>query len=315
MCEYSYALTGRSKQFVSRLRTRGPALIHAHFGQSGVLALPISETLRIPLIVTYHGFDATASDAAIRHGYIGRMYLAYRDRLKSHPVHVIAVSEFIANRLIAQGFSRDRITVHYTGVDVERFVPDPTISRQKAILFVGRFVEKKGCEYLIRAMARVRNNHPDARLILIGDGPLRGHLEALANELHVNADFLGSQPLNIVQKWMQQAWVLCVPSVTAKNGDCEGLGMVFLEAQASGLPVITTRHGPIPEAVIHGETGLLVEECDASALAESLSILLGDINQHARLSRNARDFVCKTFDIRTQTARLELLYDRVSAST
>src|SRR6185437_11794512 len=144
------------------------------------------------------------------------------------------------------------------------------------ILFVARLVEKKGCEFLIRAAVHLRECGRNARLVIIGEGPLRGKLEALATTLKVRADFLGVQGPDVVREWMQRAWVLCNPSVTAANGDTEGLGMVFAEAQATGLPVVSTLHGGIPEVVRDSETGLLARERSVEDLTRHLERMLAD---------------------------------------
>ncbi len=151
-----------------------------------------------------------------------------------------------------------------------------TDREKNLILFVARLVEKKGCEYLIRAAAQLRERQRDARLVIIGDGPLRKELEQLAVELKVPAEFLGVQGPDAVRGWMQRARVLCNPSVTAANGDTEGLGMVFAEAQATGLPVVSTQHGGIPEVVRDGETGLLARERSVEELTSHLERMLVD---------------------------------------
>lgn len=111
---------------------------------------------------------------------------------------------------------------------------------------------------------------------------------------------------------MQMAEVFCLPSRTAASGDSEGLGIVFNEASACALPVVATRHGGIPEAVLHGETGLLVPEGDAPALATALDAVLSDRSLGARLGHRGREYVRERFDARRQGARLETIYDAVS---
>ena len=137
-------------------------------------------------------------------------------------------------------------------------------------LAVGRFVEKKGFEYFIRAMALVGDRSP-IRGAIIGDGPLRPSLESLARDLGVidRIDFLGWRTHDEVSELMHQADLLVAPSVIAADGDMEGMPLVIAEAMSTGLPVLGTRHSGIPEAVRHGENGIVVEERDAEALAEA----------------------------------------------
>ena len=175
-------------------------------------------------------------------------------------------------------------------------------------MFVGRLVEKKGCSYLLEAMAQVLGKHRNARVVVIGDGPLRATLETSARQLNVPAEFLGPQSAPIVREWMSRARIFCAPSVTAANGDSEGLGMVFAEAQAMGTPVVTFRHGGIPEVVLHEKTGLLAEERNVPELATQLSRLLEGDALWNQLSEQGVAMIRERFDVRRQTSMLEDLY-------
>jgi glycosyltransferase involved in cell wall biosynthesis len=180
------------------------------------------------------------------------------------------------------------------------------------VLFVGRLVEKKGCEDLLRAVAAgVRS----AKLTIIGDGPLREALSRLARELDVPADFLGAQPHERVHDEMRRAQLVALPSRTAADGDQEGLPVVALEAAASGRPVVGYRHSGIPEAVIDGHTGLLALEGDVAGLAAVLAELLDDPDRSQAMGTMARDRATQLFDLTATTARIEDVYDRVLTST
>ena len=204
--------------------------------------------------------------------------------------------------------------VHSIGVDVAEFETLPTRRREKLVLFVGRLVEKKGCGDLIEAMAQVQDQSPEAELIVIGDGPLRAGCEALAASLQVRCRFLGSQPSALVKTWMARASVFCVPSVVASSGDAEGFGIVFIEAQAMGLPVVSTRSGGIPEAVEDGETGLLVTQNDPDGLAHAILRLLQDGMLWQRFSSAGRRRVVSQFNLVQQTRRLEDLFSQIVVS-
>jgi colanic acid/amylovoran biosynthesis glycosyltransferase len=299
------------RDFVRRARGLEPALIHAHFGLDGAQALPLARELGVPLVVTFHGFDATMTDEfAGRSFHKHRLYLRRRKELQRAGALFLAVSEFVRGRLLDQGYPEERLVVHYTGVDVEEFEPAREEAREPVVLFVGRLVEKKGCEYLIRAMERVQRERPEVSLWVIGDGPLRGPLERLAQERLRAARFLGGQPPEEVRRRIGRAKVFCVPSVVAESGDAEGFGMVFAEAQAMGTPVASFASGGIPEAVSDGETGLLAPERDAAGLAESILALLEDEELWSRMSAAGIEYVRRRFDLRRQTARLEELYER-----
>ncbi|MBE9052592.1 glycosyltransferase [Nostocales cyanobacterium LEGE 11386] len=310
--ELIFKFFGFAPKLYQQVKQLHPVLLHAHFGVCGALALPLVRYLQIPLIVTFHGLDATMTDDYARGESIStRVYLKRREALKQKTRLFIAVSEFIKAELIKKGFPSDRILVHYIGVDTELFQPDPTVNRELVVLFVGRLVEKKGCEYLIQAMAKVQSVIPDVKLVIIGDGPLRSDLEALAAKLLSQYKFLGFQPSDIVKSWMNRARLLAAPSVTAIQGDSEGLPIVILEAQAMGLPVISTVHAGIPEAVIHQETGFLAAERDSQTLAEYILQLLKDPQQWQHFSLKAREHMQTNFDKSKQIQLLEEIYEAV----
>src|SRR5699024_5679577 len=147
------------------------------------------------------------------------------------------------------GIPDEKVTVSYIGVDTQRFQPQgrPVTQRLKRILFVGRMVEKKAPQLLVRAFAQARKNVEDAELVMIGDGPLLEETRALAVHLGAPVTFLGTCPHSEVQKQLHQARVMCLPSVTAENGDAEGLPTVIVEAQACGVPVVTSARGGATE--------------------------------------------------------------------
>ncbi len=141
----------------------------------------------------------------------------------------------------------------------------------------------KGTRYLLRAFATVARRHDDVQLVIIGDGPLKRSLQALAAStgLRERVEFLGARPHAEVLALMRKAAMLVLPGVRTASGREEGLGMVLLEAAATGLPVIASRVGGMPECVLDGRTGFLVPERDAAALAERMGELLGGYRQAA----------------------------------
>lgn len=298
-------------QVLMSLRKLSPLLLQAHFGPGGAFALPLAQRLGLPLIVTYHGIDATIKDEFARRFFSFRLYLKRREILKREARLFIAVSHFIKDNLINQGFPEEKIVVHYIGVDTHFFTPDLSIPREPIVLFVGRLVEKKGCEYLIRAMTKVQTEMPEVELVVIGDGPLRSKLENMARELPGRWRFLGTQSQNVVREWMNRAMVFSVPSVIAESGDAEGFGLVFAEAQAMGLPVVSFATGGIPEAVAHGKTGFLAAEGDTKMLASYILQLLSDKELWQKFSIEGQKRVRQHFDLEKQTRKLEEIYMRV----
>lgn len=308
--EFPFRALGLPLQLAYPTKRLRPSLIHAHFGIDAALALPLARSLQIPMIVTYHGFDATMRDDS-RRSFRQRLYLRRRKELQREVPLVLAVSDFVRKSVLAQGFEADKVRVHYTGVDTDFFLPSPGMVREPIVLFVGRLVENKGCDYLIRAMAEVHSEVPDSELVVIGDGPLRHQLEAQARQTSIRHKFLGTQTPSSVREWMNRSKVLCVPSVTISSGASEGFGMVFAEAQAMGLPVVSSFSGGIPEAVAHGETGFLAQERASDELAMYILKLLRDDDTWREFSIAGRRRVEERFDLRRQTALLEEIYHEV----
>lgn len=310
--EVTYKLTGFAPRFRRGLGRLAPALVHAHFGPDAVLILPVTQALGVPLVTTFHGYDATMADDHARSSFfLHRRYLERRAVLQREGRLFIAVSEFVRERLLAQGYPKERTVVHYIGVRLDRFRPDVAVVREPVVLFVGRLSPEKGCVYLIRAMRRVQHECPDAELVVLGDGPLRATLERLALGNVGRCRFLGAVPQEEVIAWMARAQVLCVPSVRLPSEQAEGFGLVFAEAQAMGLPVVSSAVGGISEAVVHGETGLLGPERDETTLSTHLLRLLRDPVLRAEMGEAGRRRAVRLFDARKQTRALEDLYGRV----
>ena len=306
-----YKQFGVAADFHRKVREVDAHLIHAHFATDGVLALPLARKLDLPLVVTLHGRDVTISDKELSQSWAGRLYLRRRESMWEQATAFLCVSDFIKASAIRAGFPPDKLRTHYIGVDRGEFRRTAEPSLPESILFAGRLVEKKGCDLLIRAMARVQQQLPHATLTVVGDGPMRPSLVDLAGTLGVRCNFLGTQSSDQIKGLLQQATIVCIPSRTASNGDCEGLPIFLLEAQSMCVPVVGTFHAGIPEAVIHGETGLLGPEGDVCELAKNLLLLLHSQDLRSEYSLRAAQRIATTFEMATQTRKLEDIYDEI----
>jgi glycosyltransferase involved in cell wall biosynthesis len=291
-------------RWLRAIRAYRPVIVHAHFGSSVVPGRLIARSLDIPLVVTYHGMDIT-----VRAG--SGAELARRREAFAAATTVIAVSEYIARRVREAGCPPEKVVVHYIGVDTAYFSPGTEARSDTRVLFVGRLVAKKGVIHLVRAMREVQRAVPEAELVIAGDGDLRADLEQAAREAGVRATFLGVQTPEQVRALMRGAAVVAGPSIVDARGNDEGLGLVFIEAQACGTPVVVSTSGGAGEGVVDGETGLLFAPGDEAALAQHLLTLLGDKEQRARMGAAARAHVEQRFDLRKQTAVLERIFDAV----
>ena len=307
-----YLRAGIAPGFLRRVEAVEPHLIHAHFATDACAALTLQDRLRVPMIVTLHGYDVTSDAAALRRFRAGRKYLRQRRELWAQATLFVCVSASIRQKAARNGFPKEKLWVHPIGIDLDFFRPNLKATKEPLVLFVGRLVEKKGCVHLLRAMRQVESRVPAARLVVLGDGPLRGALEAEARDTLTRCEFLGAASAEVVRQWMGRAAAMAVPSIVAENGDSEGLCTVVCEAQAMGLPVVGFR-GPGIE-VMHGETGLLVAQRDENVLAEAILTLLQDEALAAQMGAAGRQRAERLFNLRRQTALLEEKYDEVLSS-
>jgi glycosyltransferase involved in cell wall biosynthesis len=219
----------------------------------------------------------------------------------------------------ALGVPPERVRVLPMGIDTTRFTPRAAVARGHdgpRLLFVGRLVEKKGTRYAIEAMAAIAREEPGARLMIVGDGPERTALERLTARLDLKdrVAFAGAVPNDELPALYASADLFIGPSVVEANGDTESFGVVFAEAMASGCPVVATDVGGVADLVVDGETGVLVPERDAPAIAETVVALLRDDALRRKLAGNGVAWVREEFDLRRTASRYADLIDEVLAA-
>ena len=285
-----------------------PRLIHAHFGLGGALALPIARALEIPLVVTFHGGDAT-KDAHYRRRVPRTVFQRRLANLQREAALFVCVSEFVRDRLLVRGFPPEKLLVNHYGTELEPQDRGAACAGEGYVLFAGRFVEKKGIAILLEAMRRL-DRAKSPTLVLVGDGPMREELQRTAAPLR-RVEFAGWLPNDKLRCRMRGALAVCVPSLAASDGDAEGLPNVVLEAMAAGAPVIASRHAGIPEAVEDELTGLLVPPDDPQALADALQRVIEDPALRRRLGAAGRAAAARRFSAVEQSRRLESILQRV----
>lgn len=270
--------------------------ILCHFGSNGERALRVRDAgmVRGPIVTAFHGADMSR--------YV-RMHGAavYRDLFARGDLF-LPVSAYWANRLAELGCPTDRIAVHHMGIDASRFkftVPRlPTVDQPVRVVSVARLVEKKGLAYAVRAVAALRRDGIDIALDIVGDGPLRASLESLIAELGMSnaVRIIGARSRDEVARAMEAAHLFAAPSVTARDGDMEGIPVALMEAMASGVPVVATRHSGIPELVEDKVSGLLVSERDTDALAAAFRWLVEHPERWMAMASAAHDAVEQNFN-------------------
>ncbi len=284
-------------------------VVHCHFGHRGLLAAELRRmnALTGQIVVSFHGIDLTE--------HVSRKGTRLYDGLKSECGLYLPISNFFRERLLRLGISPRQTVVHHVGVDCDRFrfrarslAPRETVR----ILTVGRLVAKKGTEYAIRALGvLVKRGFADSlHCDVIGDGPERGALEKLAAELRLgdHVTFHGDAAHDQVAAMMERSHLFLAPSVTASDGDMEGIPTAIMEAMASGMPVISTMHSGIPELVKDKETGLLCKERDFEALASAIQFLAANHELWPDFGRAGRHLVETEFNVSVQNARLMEMY-------
>ena len=285
------------------LRRLAPQSVHAHFGRGGALALPVAKALGVPLYVTFHGGDAT-KETHRRRRLIPTIYQRRLAQLKAYASGFLCVSQFVADRLAAQGFPKSKLITHYIGIDLADMTPP--IQRHGRLLFIGRLVDKKGVDILLTAMRRLYNalGEKVPGLDIAGAGPLEDTLRAQAVDLP-SVRFLGWQTQQQLASIMGTAQAVVVPSRTAADGDCEGLPTVVLESIRAGLPVVATNHAGIPEIIRDQDTGFLVPENDPDALAAAFLMVMQQGDHVQQMVVNAQARLQKDFNAAIQSEKLQ----------
>jgi colanic acid/amylovoran biosynthesis glycosyltransferase len=271
-------------------------IVLAEYGTMGCLVRSALAELGLPLFVHFHGFDVSklSRDWRWRRRYA---------RLFRDGAGFIAPSQFLARKLMTLGCPSDRIAVIACGVDGHF----PETSRAPGfVLAVGRLVEKKAPLLTIEAFAHAAARFPQAHLHMVGDGPLMAACTARIAALGLGRRITmhGAAPHAEVRAMLGEASIFLQHSVTARSGDTEGLPVSVLEAMAAGVPVVATQHAGIPEAIVDGECGFLVPECDVAGMAERVQLLLEAPELGVQLGRAARARCAAHFTAAKSTPRL-----------
>ena len=285
--------------YVKAFRRYRVAAVLAEYGTTGVLVVDACRQLGIPLIVHFHGFDASVH--AILKENAERYRIMFREAAA-----VIVVSRLMQRKLISLGAPAEKVHYNPCGVDCREFADADPAAAPPVFIGAGRFIEKKAPDLTLQAFAEVRRAVPEARLRMVGDGPLLDRCRELAIELGIadSVTYLGVQPHSVVREEMRRARCFVQHSVVAESGDSEGTPVSVLEAGASGLPVVSTRHAGIADAVAEDETGFLVDEHDVAGMASHMLRLATDPALAGKLGRAARRRIQESFSRDKSLGRL-----------
>ncbi len=273
-------------------------LLHAHFGYYAAHAAAVARRLHRPWLVSLHGYDVLVM--APKDPELDRVTEADA---------VIVPSTFLAAAAVDRGFPEERIHVIPSGIDVASY---PFVERRArgdrvTVTFAGRFVAKKGVLDAVQAMAAVQGTHPHLQCRFVGFGPLEDELRAEIARLRLDATITDGRPGDAVRSALAETDLVLTPSRTAADGDAESLGLVNIEAQACGVPVLSTRHGGIPDAV-GADAGVLVPEGDVPAIARALTDLIEQPERWGAMGRAGRAHVEQKFRLAERVSEVEDLY-------
>jgi colanic acid/amylovoran biosynthesis glycosyltransferase len=278
-------------------------IYHAHFGTVGNSFLGVAKSFDKPYVVSFYGRDASE---------LLRKDPTRYNNLFERADAVTVLSNDMKSSLVDAGCPVSKISIQPLCIDIGQFsFVERSLGDEEPIrlLSVARFVEKKGLEYAIRAVAKLTESY-NVTYRVAGDGKRREYLESIVNELDISdsVHFLGWQPQSEIAQLMQNSHVFILPSVTAKNGDKEGTPTVLLEAQSRGLPVVSTYHAGIPEIVEDDVSGILVPERNSDELYAALKQLASDPERWAEMGRAGREYVTQTHSIGAVSGQLVNLY-------
>ncbi|MGJ5828212.1 glycosyltransferase [Streptomyces ossamyceticus] len=297
----------RAPRLESAVRAFRPDLLIAHHLQNAWRVARLAEGGGIPLAAMCHGSDLLSIGGTVPPGSRGMRQLAANwSRLLETVQLFLPVSRFLGERLVRAGAAPSRVAVHHLGVPIPDGADLGSAADRSGVLFVGRLVENKGCDLLLRAVDTLAQSRR-VEVTVVGDGPQRAGLQRQADRLPPGAvvRFLGGGlPHRTVLELMKRHRVVCMPSVEISTGVSEGLGLVACEAAAHGRPAVVFDTGGLPETVVHGTTGLVVPQRDVRRLAEALDTVLTDDSIAHDMGLAARSMAVDRFDLLVQGARL-----------
>ncbi|MCA1404289.1 glycosyltransferase [Ensifer sp. IC3342] len=287
----------------------------AHFGHNGARAARLKKWKRLkpPIVTIFHGYDV---GVPLRERGLGR----YNDLFEYGALN-LTVNGFFRRVLVEAGAPETKVAVHHMGIDLKKIPYEWKSWRGMPLQLISvcRLAEKKGVEYALRALARLRADAPELawHYTVIGDGPLRRELEALASELDIagRVSFLGSLAHRDVKEWLRRSHAFVLPSVTAKNGDVEGIPVALMEAMAAGLTVVSSNHSGIPELIEDQKTGFLADERDVETLANRLRFVAEHPEQCEDVGLQARKKVEAEFDMEALDSDFAEIVSRLATAS
>jgi colanic acid/amylovoran biosynthesis glycosyltransferase len=281
-------------------------VVLAEYGTAGSFITPICKSLNLPLLVHFHGFDASRKDIlnTFKKGY---------QLMFSYATKIIVVSNAMKQALVGQGCPEKKLVLNTCGPHPDYLNIKPNLE-SNYIISVGRHTYKKAPYLTILAFQEVLKKHPYLKLKMIGDGELFDVSKNLVKSLGLenNIILLGALERQEIIKHLQSAFLFVQHSIIATNGDSEGTPVGIIEAMAAGLPLVSTRHAGIPDVVIENETGFLVDEGNIDVMAEQILTLLDNRDLAGSFGKKGNERILSEFTLQKHIATIDRLIEEIS---
>ena len=281
-------------------------VVLAEYGTSGSFIAPICKSLNLPLLVHFHGFDASRYDILEKFNESYKLMFDYAQ-------HIIVVSTAMRQALVGQGCPEKKLVKNTYGPHQDYLNIEPDL-KSNFIISVGRHTYKKGPYLTILAFQKVLEQQPNLKLKMIGDGELFDVSKNLVKSLGLenNITLLGALERKEIIKHLQSAFLFVQHSIVAYNGDSEGTPVGIIEAMAAGLPAVSTRHAGIPDVVIENETGFLVNEGDINAMAENILTIVNNRELAESFGKHGNERILSEFTLQKHIETIDRLIEEVS---
>jgi len=283
------------------------SIVLAQYGPTAGCIAEACKIASVPLIAHFHGFDASHYDTIRKYN---KLYKALFD----YGSCFIAVSNDMKNALERLGAASSKIVIIPYGIEINKFEGANPLLNELIFLAVGRFTLKKAPFETIRAFDLVQKEEQDAKLVMIGGGELFDETVRFVKQMGLEKKifFPGICKPDEVAGFLRKAFCFVQHSVVSPNGDSEGTPNSILEASASGLPVVSTFHAGIKEAVVHGKTGFLVEEHDYTKMAEYMLLLARDRKLAYEMGKNGVEHIKENYELSKQINKIIILIQKFS---
>lgn len=280
------------------LRKNKIDIVLAEYGTHAHFILPYVKKAGLPLVVHFHGYDASTKQVVARHNNYKKIF--------DYASKVIAVSKKMEQMLLEMGCPAKKLVYNVYGPHPEFLNINATFSK-KQFVAIGRFTDKKAPYYTILAFKKAVKNHPDAKLLMAGDGQLLNVCINLVKhlELENQVEFLGVITPEKYRELLGESLGFVQHSITSESGDMEGTPLAVLEASAAGIPVVSTRHAGIPDVIMHNQTGLLCEEHDVDEMSANILLLLENTDLAKKLGRAGKENIQSHFSLERHIQKLQ----------